>query len=67
SNADIFDPSFKGSLSEVRFNIIDIDNEEFFIIGTMQSNSIIGISRVFWCRKSLRAPKLPPASVPDRI
>ncbi|MED6211271.1 hypothetical protein PIB30_072101 [Stylosanthes scabra] len=47
SNVDISDPAFQGALSEINFSIIDIDNGGSFIVGTMRSNAIIGVSRVF--------------------
>ncbi|MED6162047.1 hypothetical protein PIB30_066625 [Stylosanthes scabra] len=47
SDADIIDPSFEGALSDIKFSIIDLENQDSFIVSTMRSNSIIGVSRVF--------------------
>ncbi|MED6216668.1 hypothetical protein PIB30_009814, partial [Stylosanthes scabra] len=44
---DISDAAFEGTLSEIQFTMIDVYTGQSFVAGTMRSNAILGVSRVY--------------------
>ncbi|MED6193407.1 hypothetical protein PIB30_019141 [Stylosanthes scabra] len=47
TNLDISDPAFEETLSEIQFTMVDVYNGHSFVAGTMLSNAILGVSRVY--------------------